>query len=105
VVPASVASCESAFPATASFAVSGLGLGKTTVRGSQAVVTITGKLCTTQGGSTTCASNHRLTTGQPHNASAAAFAAAYHPSQLESIAKRALPCRLVGGRWYVDFVG
>jgi hypothetical protein len=97
-----MASCLSAFPPATSFSVSGLGLGETTIRDSRALVTITGELCTTQGGSTTCASNHRLNSGQPRNASAAAFAAAYSPSQLEPLSKRAIPCRMVGGRWYVD---
>jgi hypothetical protein len=82
--------------------VTGLGLGRITIRGAQAVVTITGKLCTTQGGSTTCATNASVTTGQPHGSTAAAFAGAYHPSQLESIGRRAIPCQKIGGYWYVD---
>jgi hypothetical protein len=102
VAPQELVPCAAAFPATTAFTITNLGIGKTALRGSQAVVTITGKFCTTQGGSTTCATNAGVTTGQPRGSGAAAFTAAYHPSKPESIGQRAIPCLNVGGQWYVD---
>jgi hypothetical protein len=105
VAPQNLVPCASAFPASTTFSIANLGMGTTTIRGTQAVVTITGKFCTTQAGQTNCATNSNLTTGQPDAATAAAFSAAYHPATQESIGHRAIPCQDIGGQWYVDLLG
>jgi hypothetical protein len=102
VTPQDRVACADAFPSTTSFSITGLGIGNTSFRDAQALVTITGRFCTTEGGTTTCATNTSLHAGQPRNDSAAAFAAAYHPSQPASIGKRAIPCQRIDNQWYVD---
>jgi hypothetical protein len=105
VAPQNLVPCASAFPASTTFSIANLGIGATTTRGTQAVVTVTGKFCTTQTGQTTCATNINQTTGQPRGNTAAAFATAYHPAVQESIGHRAIPCLSIGGQWYVDLLG
>jgi hypothetical protein len=103
--PEDLLECGEAFTAAVGFSASDLGIGAATVRGTQAVVSVTGRICIAQTGKQTCAVNASRTSGQPDGRSAKAFAAAYHPSGHESIGKRAIPCEQIGGQWYVDLLG
>ncbi len=100
VTPQDLLDCGQAFTSTISFSATGLGLGESTIHGTEALVSVTGRICTTISGKTTCATNTNRSAGQPAQSTTSAFAADF--SRGGTLGKRAIPCAEVDGLWYVD---
>jgi hypothetical protein len=86
--------------------VTNLGIGETTERGDEALVSVTGKFCVTLSKTTTCRSNSNPKVGQPNGGSQQAFDALYKPAQHgRAINNSAIPCQQTGGKWYISLLG
>lgn len=80
-----------------------LGIGEVTVEGTQALVTVVGTFCVTQGRSTSCTTNTNLRTGQPDGSGHRSFASLYKGSlQGIAISKGAVPCERIKSEWYIS---
>jgi len=100
VTPQDLLDCGEAFTSTIGFSATDLGMGESTIRGTEALVSLTGRICTTISGKTTCATNTNRAAGQPTQNTSSAFAAAF--AKGGPLGKRAIPCAEVDGLWYVD---
>jgi len=100
VEPEDLIDCGEAFTTTIGFSATDLGVGKVTIQGTEALVSVTGRICTTINGKTTCAVNSDPSAGQPSSGATKAFAAAF--AEGGTLGKRAIPCAEVDGLWYVD---
>jgi hypothetical protein len=86
--------------------LTGFGVGEVTIGGSEALVSVVGRLCVTEGSSTTCSTNSDDTIGQPAGGSPKAFASLYRAATAGvAIAKGAIPCEEEKGKWYVSLLG
>ena len=86
--------------------ISGLGIGATTIQGNQALVTLVGKLCVTQGHTINCRQNRDSAVGQPKNNSTKAFQALFTKAGVgRPINSSALPCEKISGKWYMSLEG
>ena len=92
---------------TESSKVTNLGIGRVTIDGNQALVTVVASLCVTpQGGTATCRTNTDPSTGQPKGSSHAAFASLYQTAlDGRPIDASAVPCEQVGGQWFLSLAG
>ena len=80
-----------------------MGVGRVTVRGPQALVTVVGTFCVTLSGTTNCTTNTNLKVGQPTSGGQKAFDKAYKAAlQGLAINKGAVPCERNGSEWYIS---
>jgi hypothetical protein len=80
-----------------------LGIGQVTIKGTQALVTVVGKFCVTQAGSTNCTTNNNPRAGQPTGSGKHGFAALYkQATQGQAIDKGAVPCERIKTEWYLS---
>jgi hypothetical protein len=80
-----------------------LGVGQVTVKGTEALVTVTGRFCVTAAGSTNCTTNTNPRTGQPGSSGNKSFDSLYKTAvKGVAINKGAVPCERIKSEWYVS---
>jgi hypothetical protein len=104
VIPGDAIQCLLALK-SAKATVSGIGVGKTTIRGDEALVTVVGTFCVTQSKTKTCRSNQDPNVGQPKGGGKSAFDDLYQPAvQGKAINTSAVPCQKIAGLWYISLL-
>lgn len=100
-------SCDEAITqTTTSSTMAGFGIGETTIEGSQALVTVVGTLCVSQGTAKNCRHNSDPTVGQPRTSTVKAFDALFSKAGVgRPINTSALPCEKISGKWYISLQG
>jgi hypothetical protein len=100
-------SCDEAISETDTKAtIAGFGIGETTVEGNEALVTVVGSLCVSQGAAKNCRHNTDPSVGQPRTRSLKDFDALFSKAGLgRPINSSALPCENISGKWYFSLEG
>lgn len=107
VISSDFLSCDEAISETNTKAtMTGLGIGETTIQGVEALVTVVGNLCVTEGTTKNCRQNTNPTVGQPRSNSQKAFDTLFSKAGIgRPINTSALPCEKISGLWYISLEG